>query len=173
MAFAFVKATEGGDWTDPRFEANWRDARRAGLRVGAYHFFTFCRPGLEQARHFLAVVPAEPDALPPALDVEFGGNCGAPPDRATIRRELGNWLDAVERARGRRPLVYTTSDAYAAFLEGAPLANPVWIRDVWREPSKPAGWLLWQFDSRAHVRGVDAFVDLNVFSGGREAFDAL
>ncbi len=44
LRFAYVKATEGGDWTDPRFEKNWREARRAGLRVGAYHFFSFCRP---------------------------------------------------------------------------------------------------------------------------------
>src|SRR5512133_181864 len=59
LAFAFIKATEGGDWTDPRFAANWRGARAAGLLVGAYHYFTFCRPPLDQARHFLATAPQE------------------------------------------------------------------------------------------------------------------
>src|SRR5689334_22820411 len=25
LAFVYVKATEGGDWTDPRFAENWRE----------------------------------------------------------------------------------------------------------------------------------------------------
>ena len=77
VAFAFIKATEGGDWTDPRFATNWREARAAGLLVGAYHFFTFCRPPLDQARHFLTTAPREPDALPAVLDVSSRHVSGA------------------------------------------------------------------------------------------------
>src|SRR5687768_1484289 len=39
--FAYIKATEGRDHRDPRFDANWRAAEGA-LARGAYHFFTFC-----------------------------------------------------------------------------------------------------------------------------------
>ena len=52
-ALRLAEGHRGGDWTDPRFADNWREARAAGLRVGAYHFFTFCRPPQEQAQHFL------------------------------------------------------------------------------------------------------------------------
>ena len=38
--FAYIKAPEGGDFVDPRFAQNWTGALAAGLRVGAYHFFT-------------------------------------------------------------------------------------------------------------------------------------
>ena len=39
-------------------ESSRRRARRA-WRVGAYHFFTFCRPGADQAQNFIATVPRE------------------------------------------------------------------------------------------------------------------
>src|SRR5689334_19896361 len=38
MAFAYIKATEGGDFTDDRFAENWDAAGAAGLDRGAYHF---------------------------------------------------------------------------------------------------------------------------------------
>lgn len=40
IQFIFIKATEGGDFKDKRFQLNWRDARDRGFAVGAYHFFT-------------------------------------------------------------------------------------------------------------------------------------
>ena len=43
VAFAIIKATEGGDFVDKSFARNIEAARAAGLTVGAYHFFTFCR----------------------------------------------------------------------------------------------------------------------------------
>jgi len=83
IGFAYVKATEGGDWIDPRFTANWQAARRAGLRVGGYHFFTFCRPALEQARHFLDVLPKEPTRCPPRWTSSSAET--APRARQTVR----------------------------------------------------------------------------------------
>jgi lysozyme len=175
IAFAYIKATEGGDWTDPRFAENWSEAQRAGLRVGAYHFFTFCRPALEQARHFLSILPRTPGALPPAVDLEFGGNCRTTPDAPSLRRELAAWLHAVEQAAGARPVIYVTDEAYDAFLRGSELVHPIWIRGVWTEPRLPDGarWAFWQFANRGWVRGIRTFVDLNVFAGNRESFDQL
>src|SRR5262245_47120900 len=53
VSFAFIKATEGGDFTDAEFASNWRESRNAGIPRGAYHFLTQCRTGLEQAKHFI------------------------------------------------------------------------------------------------------------------------
>ena len=68
VAFAIIKATEGGDHIDTKFDENLRNARAAGLAVGAYHFFTFCRPGADQARNFIATVPHDQPLLPPVVD---------------------------------------------------------------------------------------------------------
>src|SRR5262245_12494312 len=48
QTFAFIKATEGADFRDKRFSENWRQARAEGLVTGAYHYFTFCSPGVAQ-----------------------------------------------------------------------------------------------------------------------------
>jgi hypothetical protein len=74
VRFAFIKATEGGDFGDGDFIRNWQGAQAAGLIRGAYHFFTFCRPGIDQAQNYLTTVPAASDILPGTIDLEFGGN---------------------------------------------------------------------------------------------------
>ena len=60
--------------------------RAAGLKVGAYHFFTLCRPGAEQAAYFLATVPVDTDLLPPSVDLEYEGNCSVRLDAEMVRR---------------------------------------------------------------------------------------
>ncbi len=174
LAFAYIKATEGGDFVDPRFAENWSRARRAGLKVGAYHFFTFCRPALEQAQNFLSVVERDPAALPPALDLEYGGTCRERPAPAAVRRELAIWLAEVERATSRRPIVYVTGEAYQHFLAGSGLPHSIWIRDVFAEPTLDgAPWTFWQFANRGRVLGIRTPVDLDVFAGERAGLDGL
>ncbi len=171
IAFAYIKATEGGDWTDPRFADNWHEAKRAGLLVGSYHFFTFCRPAIDQAEHFLAIAPRDPDALPPAIDIEYAGNCHEVPPPDVVRHELVVWLDAVEAALGKVPVVYVTAEAHKDFLVGSSVKNPLWMRSLIGEPKPP--WLLWQYDARGTVKGIDGIVDLNVFAGDRAALEML
>lgn len=171
VAFAYLKATEGGDYRDDAFARNWDAARAAGLAVGAYHFFTFCRPGAEQADNVLATVPAAADALPLVVDLEFGGNCGRVPAPADLRGELDAFLARVEPARGRRVVFYVTAeflDAYGAALP----PRALWRRSLLREPEPLARWVLWQYHNRGRVDGVDGPVDLDVFFAGPEAFAA-
>src|SRR3546814_10025509 len=42
VEFAYLKATEGGGFSDPRFVSNARGAKAAGIKVGAYHYYTPC-----------------------------------------------------------------------------------------------------------------------------------
>src|SRR5699024_636340 len=78
-SFAYLKATEGSNFTDDRFQENWDVAKAAGITPGAYHYFTLCSPGADQAADFLAAVPPDDTALPPALDLEFVGACDERP----------------------------------------------------------------------------------------------
>jgi lysozyme len=110
IQFAYIKATEGGDFTDARFVANWEAAAAACLDRGAYHFFTLCALGKAQARHFLSLVPDDPDALPPAVDLELAGNCSDRPDNAEVQRELSAFLHLVDEATGEEMLLYVGDD---------------------------------------------------------------
>ena len=80
--FAFIKATEGSSLQDVRFAENWTNAQAAGVRVGAYHFFSYDSPGETQADNFIDAVPVTPGALPPVVDIEFyGDNLEHPPEK--------------------------------------------------------------------------------------------
>lgn len=165
---AYIKATEGGDHVDRRFAANWEAARAAGVEVGAYHFFTLCRPGAEQAASYLATVPDDGD-LAPALDLEMGGNCAARPPADEVRREVQAFVDAVEEATGETVLLYVLDeweDRYPSLDLGDGVDRPRWHRRI--GPLRPSGdWALWQYTGIARVDGIDGGVDLNVVRPAR------
>lgn len=173
ISFAIIKATEGGDHKDTQFERNWERAGDIGLVRGAYHFFTFCKPGHEQALNYIQSVPVEENTLPPAIDLEFSGNCQARPTKAEVQYELSVFAELVEQRYGKTPIIYTTNESYKAFLEGEDLRYPVWIRDIYAKPvlSDNANWDFWQFTHRGRLHGIDGFVDLNVFNGTVEEFE--
>ena len=172
IAFAYMKATEGGDFSDRRFKRNWQEAGQAGIRRGAYHFFTFCRPGADQAAHFINTVPREADMLPPAVDLEFGGNCPESAGRLDVAKELAIFLQIVESHYGRKALLYATPEFYVDQLAGKPIDNPLWLRSILFEPGyNDHPWTIWQYHNRGTVKGIDGPVDRNVFIGSLQEFE--
>ena len=163
--FAYIKATEGGDFRDKRFIENWNESNRAGIRRGAYHFFTLCRPGKDQAANFLSVVPPDAAALPPAVDLEFLGNCRTVNrmNPAQLRRELQIFLTLVEGRSGKPALLYLTEEFDGAYGVSAAFDRPLWLRRVVLKPnfgSRP--WALWQASNFRRLDGINGRVDWNV-----------
>lgn len=111
LAFAYIKATEGGDFKDPRFHTNWEEASRSGIARGAYHFFTFCAPGVEQAANFIQSVPIEAEALPPVIDFEFVGNCNDRPAKESLLQDIRAFVKQIELTYGQSPVFYVTYDS--------------------------------------------------------------
>lgn len=174
IAFAYIKATEGGDFRDKSFTRNWQGARGAGIPRGAYHFFTACKPGLEQARNFIAAVPRESASLPPVIDVEHGGPCRDGPVVADLVAEIETFMREVEVHFGVRPLVYTTEEFHGKALEGKLPSETFWARSLVLEPRFRTGqWRIWQYHNRGRREGIDGPVDLNVFRGSKAEFDAF
>lgn len=163
ISFAYIKATQGDDFTDERFAENWRGAAAAGLERGAYHFFSLCTPGAAQAQHFLSVLPPDPGELPEAIDLELSGNCDARPDAAVVARELEAFLAAVESATGRPMVLYLREDFDA--LYPVAVERPRWVARFLRRPPGDVGWALWQVGGIAHVDGIEGKVDLDVAAG--------
>lgn len=173
VSFAFIKATEGVDFRDRRFAENWGRARATGLITGAYHFFTFCSPGLPQAENFLAVAPRDEPGLPLAVDVEFTGNCGAWQSLEDIRRELIAFVAHVQVQTGQPPLLYTTEDVRRELVPAELHRHWYWIRNLWGEPSNGINWQFWQYSDTGRVPGIRGPVDLNVFVGPIETWNEL
>ncbi|MEO0913007.1 MAG: GH25 family lysozyme, partial [Pseudomonadota bacterium] len=178
IAFAFIKATEGGDHLDPLFDAHRAGAKRAGVRHGAYHYFYFCRPAVEQARWFIRNVPRDRRALPHVLDMEWNHRsptCRVRPEGARVRAEARRFLDILERHYGQRPIVYTTVDFYRDTGIGRLEGTRVWLRSVADHPSVTypgARWTFWQYTGTGLVPGVETPVDINVFAGSERDWAA-
>ncbi|MBN9416589.1 MAG: lysozyme [Candidatus Eremiobacteraeota bacterium] len=162
IEFAYIKSSEGGDWVDDHFQANWEGAGAAGIRRGAYHFFTLRRPGADQAANFLKVAPPDAHSLPPVVDLEFGGNTSARPPRETVVRELGVFIQQVEAAHKRPLILYLLpefEEAYGVYRE---FPRPIWLRSLMMRPSPDLHWSLWQVTPMGRVPGIQGDVDLNI-----------
>lgn len=174
IVFAYIKASEGGDFRDRRFATNWMEARTAGVVRGAYHFFTQCRPGVEQARNFMAAVPPEEGTLPPVVDLEHLGPCRSGPQVADLVREIDTFLATLEEHYGRRPVLYTDAWFNAVYLQGHFVRETFWTRSIFLPPwFRTSQWLFWQYHHSGRRPGIDGPVDLNAFRGSRGAFDAF
>lgn len=164
ISFAYIKATEGGDFVDIRVTENWNGAASAGIERGAYHYFTLCTAGAVQAENFLGVVPEAVGELAPAVDLELAGNCAARPSRDWLRSELGAFLDAVEAETGQVAVLYVGDDFEERYGVRASLQRPLWHFRFLRRPNVD-GWSVWQVHGFASVDGIEGSVDLDVMRG--------
>ena len=179
VRFTFIKATEGGDHVDPKFIENWYGAKQAGVVHGAYHFVYWCRPAHEQALWFMLNVPADPDALPPVLDVEWNSHsktCSGHVDRNTALAKIKVMLDAMEAHTGKRPIIYTDPAFHREVLEGEFTDYHFWLRSVAAEPDevyRRRSWAFWQFTTTGYVPGVAGKVDRNSYNGTQRDWDRV
>jgi lysozyme len=169
--FAYLKASEGATWRDSTFVRNRAEAARAGLATGAYHFFTLCRPGREQAHNFVgAIGPAGGVSLPPAVDLEFGGNCGERPSREAVLAEVAGFLAVLDSAGHPPAVLYVTKEFHEAYLAGQKPGNPLWVRSVFGRPRYGGAWTFWQYAATGRVAGAKGRIDLNAFNGSPAEF---
>lgn len=167
-AFAFIKATDGCGVGDPMFRANWSRARAAGLRRGAYHFFRAQQDAKRQAKHFIATLGDDRGELPPVLDFESLDDTSA----EEALRGAQRWMELVEEASRRKPILYTGPAFWCASLhESSLLAEyPLWIAHytVAIQPHVPSAWkrwTFWQHSEKGLAPGIGGPVDLDRFNG--------
>lgn len=173
VSFAYIKATEGKTVFNKYYPSDLRQARRHGIAVGSYHFFSTRTSGAQQAAYFLKMAWIAPTDLPPVLDLEptdkqirdMGG------DEALFRQVIA-WLRIVEQRRGKKPILYVGQLFVNNHLKHAPAAlrgYDVWIARYGE--FKPYVRLLhWQLTPYGRVRGIHGEVDVNVYNGSKEEF---
>lgn len=176
VSFAFIKATEGTDRIDPRFDGYWRDARAAGIAHAPYHFYYFCATPDAQADWFIRSVPRSAALLPPVLDAEWNPaspTCRKRPPPAEVRADLQRFLDRIEAHYGKRPIIYTTVDFHRQNMAGHFDRYHLWLRAVADHPDNLYGrkWAFWQYTSTGIVPGIKGETDINAFAGSRRNWE--
>lgn len=176
--FAWLKATEGGNYIDPGYAANAPSARAAGVPVGAYHFYYFCRTPQEQANWYIQNVPRVSGDLPPVLDIEWNHqskSCRRFPNPETVRKEIVQYVNIVGTHYKTRPLIYTTPDFYADNNLGQLRGVEFWLRSTANHPSARypgERWSFWQWTGTGVVQGVGGITDINAFAGSTDVWQS-
>ena len=171
--FAYIRASEGDSKPDTAFAANWADAGKAGIRRGAYHVFTLCAPGRNQANAFIRAARPDPESLPPAVTLRFLDDCTARPDLVGFHAEMEAFLDAVEAHFGAQAILMLDEDFDSFYGVSAGIDRPLWLSADLSMPeygSRP--WTIWRANSFFRLDGIDGATNWNVLRGqsgsGRE-----
>ena len=170
VQFIFMKATEGGDYSDKRFVANFDSAKAHGFIRGAYHFYNPKTDVNKQADFFINSVKLEPGDLPPVLDIEKKGK-----DIPKLQADLKHWLRRIENHYGVKPIIYASYKFKNRYLNDSVFNSyPYWIAHYYVDSVQYKGdWEFWQHTDVGTLPGIKEQVDLNVFNGGLEGLDAL
>ena len=171
ITFAFIKATEGVLIVDPYFQRNWREAPKAGIKVGAYHFFRPKKSGRWQANFFLQTLSVEKGDLPPVVDIESLD--GVSPEK--MRAELNAFVIAVEERTKVKPIIYSGLQFYQEHLATYYKDYPFWIAHYYQPKLKLQSnqWKFWQHSDKARINGINHAVDFNAFNGDSLLFTQL
>ncbi|MDK8188956.1 glycoside hydrolase family 25 protein [Paenibacillus sp. UMB7766-LJ446] len=182
ISFVFIKATQGKTFRSSKFLQFVKDAKAAGLLIGAYHYVddsagSVVAAKAEAANFYNAIQDAGGIStfdLPPVMDYESNKNGHS---KATITAVAKTFLEEIHKLTGVKPLVYT----YPAFIGNFTglSSYPLWIaRYSTQTPADASGWTRWDFwqysDGSAgaylprgnrKVDGIGGAVDLNEFDG--------
>jgi lysozyme len=180
IEFIYIKATEGSAHKDARFAENWKNAEEAGLRSGAYHFFSYDSEGKTQAENFIEQVgPYLKGRLLPVVDVEYYGDKEQnPPEKEAVVRELRAYLELIEQEYGVKPMIYTRSDVYDKYLKGEFDEYKKWMSSLYTPLNwnYKDDWYIWQYLNRGVLEGYsggETYIDLNVLNREKKLEDLI
>lgn len=174
VSFIFIKSTEGVSVRNPFYMQDYLAARKQGIPIGAYHFFSTKRGGTAQAQYFINSTLFRKGDLPPVLDVEpSAADIAKMGGVAVMWQNIRAWLRYVERYCGVKPILYISQTFVNKYLSQAPDVKrdyKVWIAR-YGEYKPDVKLVVWQLSPDGSVRGITGEVDINVFNGFKTQFD--
>lgn len=174
IQFVYIKATEGSTHVDTLYQYNIREAKRAGLLIGSYHFLTSSSSMRSQFINFITQVDSTSQHLLPMVDVEWSGVKGW--NKRQIQDSLAVFVGLVKQHYGSYPLLYADSRFYNAHLSPRFDKLPLFIAHYSDEAPVVKGahrHYIWQRDQHGWVSGINREVDLNAFASGTTITDIL
>lgn len=176
VSFVYIRATEGATVKDRLYGEHKLQASRHFIPHGSYHLMAFTSSSVQsQIDNFLKTTNnCEGDELPPVLDLESGQAKQA--GKVKVMKMVMQWLKAVEKATGRKPIIYTNDRFANKYLDMHKLKGyTIWKASYGqngkhekKEPLKP--YDIWQFTHHGVAQGISP-VDINVYRGSVKEFN--
>ncbi len=170
LTFAIAKATEGITTTDPMFEQNKKGIIERKIIFGAYHYFSYLSDAKKQAEIYLQTAQLTKGNLVPIIDIEEDANLlkllkNNQITKQKIKDNLLQWLRTVEQTTNTKPIIYTSPNYKAEYLDSPEFASyTLWIAHYQvKEPKLKSA--MWQFTEHGSIKGINTYVDINLFYG--------
>jgi len=163
ISYCYIKATEGGNNIDSKYEKNVLACRNHGILVGSYHFY---RPQVDQQKqinNFLVQCNPQMQDLVPMIDIE------SVPKGMRVEEfqdSLRKFLKLFKKVYRVTPLIYSGRNFYNKYLHKQVKKYPLMIAQYAKEEPKLADKhkiLLWQYTGSGHLNGVKGNIDKSRF----------
>ena len=173
VTYVYIKATESTGLVDKMLRTNLNEARKAGIPVGIYHFFSPTTAPMAQLKHLTSTIPhLKNHDLIPMIDIEVKGKTS--PEE--LRNRLRQFLKGVEEFYGVRPLLYTGQNFYNKYLAGY-FEDYLFMIAKYSEGAPQlngnAKFAMWQFSASEHINGIRGAVDFSCFMDNYSLDDIL
>lgn len=166
IEIVYIRAGQGFSYKDAKFERNYEEAKRNGLKVGVYHYMTArsVEDAKLQAKFFVSLISGKQIDCRLAMDFESFGNL----NRNQINEIAVAYMDEVKRLSGKEVVVYSnTYDAKYVFNNKV-AEEPLWVAQYGvNEPQDNGNWRNWigyQYSSSGRISGISGNVDLDKFT---------
>lgn len=177
LSFAYIKATEGSNYTDDQFAINWERIQGTSLRRGASHYFSFDSPGATQGSHFNQVVSTQKGDLPSVVMVELYDQYKQnPPEKESVVKELKAFIQVVMDEKGQNLILCVDANVYQKFIKNEFVESDIWLVDTKNKPSKEEKipWKFWEYTeegelSKGNIK--QQSLDFVVFNGNKSQFE--
>lgn len=158
VSYVYIKSSEGESLVDDYYRVNLEGARKAGLKVGSYHYY---RPDADadmQFQNLTSQVIRKEQDLAPIIDIEKRGT----KSEEKFIADLRDFLLRVEKHYGCKPVIYTFHNFYNRYLSGQFKGYRMMIaRYREDEPTldDDAPYTAWQYTQRGKIDGIRGYVD--------------
>lgn len=175
IQYVFIKATEGKGYVDPRYRRNINGARKAGLKVGSYHFLTSKYSATAQFLHFKSVVRKDEQDLIPMLDIEKNRGVELRWKGQQLVDSVKVFAELVKKYYGKYPIIYANEKFYNKELDAQLGRYFLFIAKYNRREAPVVNGEgkhnIWQYSEHGHLRGIGEYVDLSRFMNGTTVED--
>jgi GH25 family lysozyme M1 (1,4-beta-N-acetylmuramidase) len=157
IEIVYIKATEGVTYISPLLKSQYIGAKKAGLKIGFYHFLRANDPLLE-AKHFLSVIDGFLYDCKYAIDVEVALGQTVTKTSSNVRL-FANYLIS----NNKEVCIYSGDYFYANNLNNLVKDIPLWVAHYGVTKPDAINYIGFQYTNSGKIDGINGPVDLNEF----------
>ena len=162
--FAIIKAggSDDGFYTDPTYEANYKNAKTVGMPVGAYYIVgPYCvskEDGIADAKRFLKMLEGKTFEYPVYIDLELT----SPTTKTGTTDAVIAFCKTMEAAGYFCGIYASDISGFKDRLELSRLkTRALWVASYGSMPKYVSSYGIWQKSSTGRVPGIVGDVDLD------------